>query len=148
MGRPNSAADHLVADFHIHIPLDQREEGPQVAGMSAVVQEVADRAGEGVEHIPAEGTAVELVFDVVRAHSSVKIVFGLLEGTPVEKDTSQDYNLPAVAGYVSGQRSKGPALIVVGGGRKIHFGEERKQDEPIEVVLAVVAARLQLGIGQ
>ena len=49
MGRPSSGADHLVvADFRIHIRLDQREEELQVAGMSVVVQEVADQAGEGV----------------------------------------------------------------------------------------------------
>jgi hypothetical protein len=81
MGRPSSGADHLVvADFRIHIRLVQREEELQVAGMSAVVQEVADQAGEGVERIPEGGTAVDLAFDVMGAHSSVKTAFGSLEG--------------------------------------------------------------------
>ena len=81
MGRPSSGADHLVAaDFRIHIRLDQREEELQVAGMSVVVQEVADQAGEGVERIPEAGTAVGLAFDVMGAHSSVKTAFGSLEG--------------------------------------------------------------------
>jgi len=127
MGRPNSAADYFVAaDFRIHIRLGQREEELQVAGMSAVVQGVADQAGEGAERIPEGGTAVELAFDVMGAHSSVKIAFGLLEGRPVEMDTCQGYNLPAVEGYASGPKSKGLALTVIAGGSKIHFGEERK----------------------
>jgi hypothetical protein len=144
MGRPSSGADHLVAaDFRIHIRLDQREGELQVAGMSAVVQEVADQAGEVAEHIPEVGTAVDLAFDVMGARSSVKTAFGLPEGRSVDLDTCQGYNLPAVGVFASGPKSRGLALTVAAAGSKNHFGEQR-----IELVLAVVAARLQLGIGQ
>jgi hypothetical protein len=58
-------------------------------------------------------------------------------------DTCQGYNLTAVVVLASGLKSRGLALTVVAGGSKNHFVEER-----IEVVLAVVVARLQLDIGQ
>ena len=58
-------------------------------------------------------------------------------------DTCQGYNLPAVGVFASGPKSTGLASTVVAGGSKNHFVEER-----IEVVLAVVVARLQLDIGQ